>query len=325
MMLHNPDGTAGRAREKRAARGLALTLALLPLLLLSCDEGPTAPPLGDPAFSIVYAFSPGSAGPWDLYVSTPDGRFRRQLTSAPGHGFNPAWSPDGRRVAFERYDPVSQSTHIALITADGTEVTPLAPESRLRWPEWAPDGTRLMVFSYSLGFAVLQADGSALSPLPPRTAFPGRLAWSPAGDSLLFTTQFGYEPTPSLRIVALGDTARIPRLIAADAGYGRWSRDARRIAFVGYSVNPATGMVGDGIFVMNADGSGRRRVTSIGGAPVWSPDGRQIAFEVGRGALGLPGDGTDICVVDVDGGRLTNITNNAPGQYAVTPDWSPAQ
>ena len=65
-------------------------------------------------------------------------------------------------------------------------------------------------------------------------------------------------------------------------------------------------------------------MTSIGGAPVWSPDGRRIAFEVSRSALGLPGGGSDIYVVDVDGGAPVNITNNAPGQYAVAPDWSPA-
>jgi Tol biopolymer transport system component len=180
-----------------------------------------------------------------------------------------------------------------------------------------------MVYSYDVGFAVLHVDGSALSPLPPRTASPGRLAWSPVGDSLLFTTQLGSDPAPSVRIVAVGDTARLPRLLTANASQGRWSRDGRRIAFVAYSISPATGAKGDGIFVMNADGSGRRRVTSIGGAPVWSPDGRRIAFEVSRSELGLPGGGSDIYVVEVDGGAPVNITNNAPGQYATTPDWSP--
>jgi Tol biopolymer transport system component len=182
-----------------------------------------------------------------------------------------------------------------------------------------------MVYSYAVGFAVLQVDGSALSPLPPRTASPGRLAWSPVGDSLLFTTQFLSDLAPSVRIAALADTARLPRLISANASQPRWSRDGRRIAFLAYSISSPTGPEGDGIFVMNADGSGRRRVTSIGNAPVWSPDGRRIAFEVNRSELGLPGGGSDIYVVEIDGGAPVNITNNAPGQYATTPDWSPVR
>ncbi len=80
-----------------------------------------------------------------------------------------------------------------------------------------------------------------------------------------------------------------------------------------------------GIFVMDADGSRRRRVTSMGGAPVWSPDGSRIAFELHRSALGLPGGGSDIYVVDVEGGAPVNITDSTPGQYAVAPDWSPAR
>jgi len=49
-----------------------------------------------------------------------------------------------------------------------------------------------------------------------------------------------------------------------------WSPDGSKIAFVRK----------DGIYVMNADGSGQRRLTDAGGGPAWSPDGSKIAFGI---------------------------------------------
>ncbi len=54
-----------------------------------------------------------------------------------------------------------------------------------------------------------------------------------------------------------------------------WSPDGRRIAYsVWTEDDPST----SGVWVMNADGSGKRQLTKHGGRPVWSPDGTSIAF-----------------------------------------------
>src|SRR5262249_6042825 len=55
-----------------------------------------------------------------------------------------------------------------------------------------------------------------------------------------------------------------------------WSPDGRRIAF-------ASSRAGDGVYVMNGDGSSHRRLVEDAAFPVWSPDGRKIAFLSDRG------------------------------------------
>lgn len=72
------------------------------------------------------------------------------------------------------------------------------------------------------------------------------------------------------------------------------------------------------LFIVRADGSGRRRLTNTPGPsikPVWSPDGREIAFV--RGA----GDDTQIYIMKADGGSQRLLTRG-PGR-ADSPAWSP--
>ena len=90
-----------------------------------------------------------------------------------------------------------------------------------------------------------------------------------------------------------------------------WSPDGTRLAF--------SSVRGDGLWTMNADGTGLRRVTTsptIDIQPAWSPDGRRLAF-----ARTVPGSATDIFVVGVDGRGLRRVTWNR-GQDA-EPDWAP--
>jgi TolB protein len=93
-----------------------------------------------------------------------------------------------------------------------------------------------------------------------------------------------------------------------------WSPDRSRIAFV-RTRGPATGFQ---IWVMNANGSGARRVTQgpVDTEPAWSPDGRWIAFRGGERRF-------DIFVVRPDGTGLHNVTRNPAGVGALDPTWSP--
>jgi len=99
-----------------------------------------------------------------------------------------------------------------------------------------------------------------------------------------------------------------------------WSPDGTRIAFV-RSTNCHFGRCGGppllNIYVMNADGSGLQNLTNNPGsddAPVWSPDGKRIAFVSDR-------DGNyEIYVMNADGSGQVNLTNNSASDVSAV--WS---
>ncbi|MEA2176200.1 MAG: hypothetical protein QOD00_3792 [Blastocatellia bacterium] len=89
-----------------------------------------------------------------------------------------------------------------------------------------------------------------------------------------------------------------------------WSPDGTKIAYISHSNG-----TDDGIYVMNADGSNKRQVSSgsyYDQNPTWSPDGTRIAFGSNRtsGSYG-------IYVIDLDGSNLTRLADGN------VPDWSP--
>ena len=163
----------------------------------------------------------------------------------------------------------------------------------------------------------VNADGSGLRNLGRIAAtayFYGHLVWSPDGRTihvgryLVSTDGSGARKLPYLPWIAV------------------WSPDGRRIAFVG---NRPTGLPGPGarfkddseIYVMNADGSGTRRLThNVGydGEPAWSPDGRKIAFQSHRR---FGGSKPEIYVMNADGSGKRNLTRNPANDGS--PSWSP--
>ncbi len=269
-------------------------------------------------------------GDVDIYVANRDGSGRRRLTRDPAVDCVPVWSPDGRRIAFERAlvrregDTVVGFDHdVYVINADGSGERNLTGDAVSAGgpagPIWSPDGRRIAFWSGPDGNGwvyVMNADGSERRMLARNE---GHLAWSPDGRKILLA-RGGHQGPPATNayvVVANTDGSGLRTLtrVAGDNGsHANWSPDGRRIVFVSDR---------DGnleVYVMNADGSGQRNLTRHPGRdsePAWSPDGRMIAFTTKR-------EGNfEIYVMNADGSGQRNLTHNpAPDRFPV---WSPAQ
>lgn len=168
---------------------------------------------------------------------------------------------------------------------------------------WSPDGKRIMFFifhksdasleyKYNLPFHfplyLMDADGKNQKRLLDVPVLPDA-KWSPDGKSILFTSSF--EGDSRRRAVYIVDVASGNRKRLTEFGFNgsaSWSPDSKRVVF-------SSGSRPREIYVVNADGTSLRQLTTLGlvaTAPEWSPDGRKIAF-VAEGWFLMNADGSD--------------------------------
>ncbi|OLC70575.1 MAG: hypothetical protein AUH78_20605 [Gemmatimonadetes bacterium 13_1_40CM_4_69_8] len=187
---------------------------------------------------------------------------------------------------------------------------------------WSPDGQNIAFEggsdATSYGIYVVNVDGTHLRLLTASSNLTWGLAWSPDGAKIAFAKW--YEGLFVMNADGTGQVNLASDFYNTSPGESpAWSPDGRRIAF--------TGMDGGwpDIYVVNANGSGRTRVTygqhgcpvpEENSVPAWSPDGTTIAYEHRTCQATY-----EIHGINVDGTREVNLTSNQPsGLY---PTWSP--
>ncbi len=229
----------------------------------------------------------------------------------------PRISPDGTRVAFAvtKVDREANEYRAAIWVAplDGSEEPRpfTSGERRDSTPRWSPDGKWLAFVSNRgedktpMNLYVIPAEGGEARKLTDQKEGAEEIAWSPDSKRLVFSARVRDEAGEEE-----DDKKRQPR---------RFTRVFHKLDSVGF-----TGDRRKHLFVVGLDGDEPRQLTSGDfehGGPVWSPDGKRIAFG------GLRDERWDtelinrIYIVDADGGEPKALTGD-DGSYD-SPSFSP--
>jgi Tol biopolymer transport system component len=104
-----------------------------------------------------------SPGGFDLYIMRPDGAEIRRITTSPLEDTEPSWSPDGRTIAFTRFERPHGKYCIRIFSVrpSGTALRKLHGDcpSPDDMPQWSPDGHKI-VFVGERGMKIMSANGS---------------------------------------------------------------------------------------------------------------------------------------------------------------------
>ena len=206
------------------------------------ERGPDWSPDG-----LQIAFSSVVDGASEIYVLNVDARKKQavRLTEDGAHNVAPDWSPDGSSIAYA--SDVEGQSDIFVMTADGTEPQNVtgdlfggAPSNEFD-PQWSPDGSLLSFESLRRGedfdIWTITPEGTGTENLTAHSDDDRHSSWSPSGSKIVF-----------------GSDRRVP---GDDSEAGCSADEGQR-----------------DLFVMNADGTGQKRLTRIeadDSSPAWSP------------------------------------------------------
>lgn len=240
------------------------------------------------------AFTSNRDGNSEIYIMSTDGSQQVNLTEHPAADFDPVWSPTGEQILFNSNRDGQWGLY--LMEADGTNVRKIFADSAdRRHPTWSPDGEQIAYLrrdKWTIYIATI--DGKTVERIAATGEGGGYPSWSPDGSEIVF-------------------------LLAGDAEkWGMRLPNSQQIRVVNLHSGAKRTLFSERLPTM--------------GSPVWSPDGKQLAFSWmdrdlwdaqvhdrwGKQVF----DAQTIYVAARDGDEFQKIVSEE-GPYALEPAWSP--
>ena len=268
------------------------------------------------AFNTRVAYVAVVGGPegreYRLLIADTDGQDPQSVISSPEPIMSPAWSPDGKNIAYVSFENKTSAIFIQNLASGDRQKVSDAPGINGA-PAWSPDGSRLALTLSKGGspdIYVMDVDTRSLRQITNDISIDTEPNWSPDGRSLVFTSDRGGKP--QLYLVSAGGGQ--PQRLTFDGDYnarGVFSPDGRYLAMV-------HGNGGDyRIALMDLQSHAMRVLTRgrLDESPGFAPNGSMILYTHKDGGVDR------LAAVSLDGKNHQALS--VQGGQVREPAWSP--
>jgi TolB protein len=259
-----------------------------------------------------------------IFVMNHTGSNKTQLTERPRRNFSPSFFSDGQKMVFSRIPP-SGVTQIYSMSKDGTLLTQITTGNRsFQFPAISPDNSTIVASSEAnngfLNLFLMDADGTNIRRFTQKKADDVDASFSSDGQWVLFERNL---TDGSARIVKRRVDGSDQMFLTGPNATNLTPSFSPDDSMVAYTHVHGAKQIGR-IYTMNADGTGKTRVTDNGKNvfftnAVFSPDGLKLA------CLRFKSDSTqpaDIYTMNTDGSNRERLTDQ--NFFVLDLDWGVA-